>query len=89
MNICKNCTYYKPLEIEGIKDRTKRPFIYEKLGEYNFGTCEKVVLKAESMDYEEMNVESKKIMTWDGSSYMSGAYICSDFGCIVFKEKEK
>ncbi len=91
--MCKDCKFYKADIIEECTnrqeawvDRTESPR-YEITGHRSYGTCEEVVMDSCDIGYEDMEKQSCKIMTWDGSSYMSGAYVTEDFGCIKFEAK--
>jgi len=88
---CKECKFYEPNQIEKWtnveewkKDRNV-PRVFEIIGNNKFGVCKEVVVDAKDWGDKQMNEVYAKIMTWDGSSYMSGAYISEDFGCIKFK----
>ena len=91
---CKECKYYKAELIEKCVNREKafvkmdEPPRYELVGHRSFGKCDNVVMDACAMSDKDMEKQSCKIMTWDGSSYMSGAYVTEDFGCICFEAKE-
>ena len=85
--LCKNCEYYEPYEIEDIVNRSLQPPRWEVVRLAKYGTCNEVVIDACDMSSNEMENQSAKILTWDGSSYMSGAYISEDFGCIKFKRR--
>jgi hypothetical protein len=95
MNTCKNCKYYKAKEIEKLTNREawlesgrNIPAVMEVVGVRKHGTCDEIVIDACDMSREDMDKQSCKIMTWDGSSYMSGAYVSEDFGCIKFAKAQ-
>jgi len=94
MNICKDCKYYEAEAIEECVNKKKayvemsEPARYEVVGHRSFGKCDNVVIDSCNMPSKDMEKQSCKIMTWDGSSYMSGANITEDFGCIKFEKKK-
>ena len=95
MNICKNCEYYEANVKESITNLKERkesnwkiPRVVEITKIYKHGKCSEVIKDCCGIGYGDMDELSCKVMTWDGSSYMSGAYVSEDFGCIKFKEKE-
>ena len=90
---CKDCKFYKANTVEECINkkeawiyRTESPR-YDITKQRSFGTCEEVVIDTCDMSSENMEKQSCKIMTWDGSAYMSGAYVSEDFGCIKFEAK--
>jgi len=90
---CKDCKYYEVKSIEECVNREKafagsEPARYEIVRHRSFGKCDNVVMDACVMLDEDMEKQSCKIMTWDGSTYVSGAYVTEDFGCICFEAKE-
>lgn len=94
MDICRTCEHYRPQKHEAITNRDEWiasgrtiPRIIEVVEIYPFGKCDEVIIDACNMGYEEMRKQTAKVMTWDGSSYMSGADVTEDFGCIKWTER--
>jgi len=56
-----------------------------------FGVCSRAFVDDNDMGYDSKpeDYDLEVVYTWDGESYVSGAYVGPKFGCIHWEKKEQ
>ena len=93
---CKDCKYYKPEEIERCTNKDepmydsaggKIPRRYEIIGVNPYCECTKYIIDGCDISFNE-DKHKGMVLTYDGSSYLSGHTLSEYFGCVHFEKKE-